>query len=84
MKTYSRLPCPLLPIVVDVGRSTVASRTQSVDWDITVDVMGDNSLIEKIIMSSQSKIKMGRNQILPFPCRYCFLLLFGWGGWGLR
>ena len=47
MKTYSYLPCPLLSIVVGVGRSTMVSRIQSVDWDITVDVMGGNSLIEK-------------------------------------
>jgi hypothetical protein len=47
MKTYSQLSCPLLSIVVSVGRSTVVSRIQSADWDITVDVMGGNSLIEK-------------------------------------
>ena len=41
MKTYSHLPCPLLSIVVGVGRSMVASQIQSVYWDITVDVMGE-------------------------------------------
>jgi len=49
MKTYSHLPCCLLSIIVGVGWSTVVSciQIQSVDWDITVDVMSGNSLIEK-------------------------------------
>ena len=57
MKTYSYLPCPLCSIVVGVGRSAVASQIQSADWDIMVDVMDWNSLIEKLIMNSQRKNK---------------------------
>ena len=47
MTTYSHLSCPVLSIVVGVGRSAVASQIQSADWDITIDVMRGNSLIEK-------------------------------------
>jgi hypothetical protein len=67
MKTYSHLPCPLLSIVVGVGRSPVASQIQSADWDITLDVMCGNSLIEKNHNEFPRKIKMGRSQNFPFP-----------------
>jgi hypothetical protein len=40
MKTYSHLPCPLLSIAAGVERSTVVSRIHSMDWEMTVDVMG--------------------------------------------
>jgi len=67
MNTYSHLPCPLLSIVVGVGRSTVGPQIQSADWDITVDVMHGNYLIEKNHKNAQRKIKMGRNQVFTFP-----------------
>jgi len=80
MTTYSHLSCPLLSIVVCLVRSAVASRIQSVDWDITVDVMRGKSLIEKIILKSQRIIKMGRNQIFTFLLQI-LLSISVWVGW---